>query len=422
MTFSLRPVWAIAALAACSPAGNPSPPARFSASDSRSGPLASSYGSLYSFGQNGKQDDGRGPVAGLVALGGALFGTTFYGGVTNSRCVFGCGIVFKATTSGTESVVYRFRAGADGFAPAADLLDVNGDLFGTTSAGGDGKNCGGGCGTVFKVSPNGAHTVIYRFKGAPDGAAPFAGVIDVGGVLYGTTQSGGARKAACFPGCGTVFRVNPDGTAEKVIYRFKAGADGAQPIAALTAAGGVLYGTTEYGGTRTHYCAIGCGTIFSVTPGGTEKVLYRFKYAPHVADGANPSAALIGVGGTFYGTTLGGGMRGVGTVFSVTTSGSEHVLASFPCCAKGTQGSYPVGRLSNVSAALFSTTRGGGMFGVGTVFKITTSGVTSVLYNFRGKPDGAGPQAGLLSLNGALYGTTTDGGTHSEGTLFKITP
>ena len=424
MTFSIRPVWVIAvALAACSQGGGLSSlPTNYSQVEPRSRAMAGGYQSTYSFGQNGKQNDGQSPVADLVALGGALFGTTLYGGITNSRCSHGCGMVFKAATSGSETALYRFRGGADGFAPAAGLLDVNGDLFGTTSAGGGGSNCGGGCGTVFKLAPNGAHSIIYRFKGASDGATPLAGLIDVGGVLYGTTASGGARKAVCFPGCGTVFRVNPDGTSEKVIYRFKAGADGAQPIASLVAAGGVLYGATEYGGTRTKFCATGCGTIFSVTPSGAEKVLYRFKYAPHVADGANPSAALIAVGGTFYGTTLGGGTGGFGTVFSVTTGGAEHVLQSFTCCTKGPRGSFPLGRLTAVNGALFSTTRGGGAYGVGTVFKITTSGTETLLYSFKGKPDGAGPQAGLLELNGTLYGTTADGGSHGEGTVFKITP
>ena len=424
MTFSIRPVWLIAvALAACSQGGSLSSlPINYSRVDPRSRAMAGGYESMYSFGQNGKQNDGRSPVADLVALGGALFGTTLYGGITNSRCSLGCGMVFKAATSGSETALYRFRGGADGFAPAAGLLDVNGDLFGTTSAGGGGSNCGGGCGTVFKLAPNGAHSVIYRFKGVLDGATPLAGLIDVGGVLYGTTASGGARKAACFPGCGTVFRVNSDGTSEKVIYRFKAGADGAQPIASLIAANGVLYGTTEYGGTRTKFCATGCGTIFSVTPSGAEKVLYRFKYAPHAPDGANPSAALIAGGGTFYGTTLGGGTGGLGTVFSVTTGGAEHVLQSFTCCTKGPRGSFPLGRLTAVNGALFSTTRGGGTYGVGTVFKITTSGAETLLYSFKGKPDGAGPQAGLLELNGTLYGTTADGGSHGEGTVFEITP
>ncbi len=262
---------------------------------------------LYSFqGTN----DGVFPYAGLIAdNSGTLYGTASRGGGAKG-CSSGCGIVFKLTPSGSgylESILYSFQGGSDGADPFGRLIaDTNGNLYGTTSAGGIGSP---GNGTVFELTPSGSgylESVLYKFAGGADGSQPCAGLIaDASGNLYGTTIAGGA-------GNGTVFELT--GSTEKVLYSFKGG-DGATPYAGLLAntATGAFYGTTYAGG------AYGKGTIFELTPSGSgyaESVLYSFKGG---TDGAQPAGAPIAdLSGTLYGTTQVGGKRKDGTVYKLT--------------------------------------------------------------------------------------------------------
>jgi uncharacterized repeat protein (TIGR03803 family) len=142
--------------------------------------------------------DGKEPHGSLLDVKGTFYGTTPSGGK------YGDGTVFSITTGGKENVLYSFGASAnDGEAPYAGLTDVNGTLYGTTSGGG-GTSCGGtvGCGTVFSVTTSGTEKVLHRFNGT-DGASPLAGLIDVSGTLYGTTLEGGSN------GGGTVFALKP---------------------------------------------------------------------------------------------------------------------------------------------------------------------------------------------------------------------
>ena len=221
---------------------------------------------------------------------------------------YGCGAVFSITTAGYEKPLHAFKAYHDGEYPFAGLANVRGILYGTTLGGGKHHH-----GTVFSITPSGTEKVLYSFRGMPDGAEPFAGLIDVGGTLYGTTSSGGAYNCGS-SSCGTVFSITSSG-AEKVLHSFGNGTDGANPRASLIALKGTLYGTTEYGG------AFGLGTVFSITPGGTETVLHSFNYlSPDgrvPVDGRLPVASLIKVMGTLYGTTSGGGVNNYGSVFSL---------------------------------------------------------------------------------------------------------
>jgi uncharacterized repeat protein (TIGR03803 family) len=387
---------------------------------SAGGDAAIRYHRLYDFGQGGKIDDGRTPLANLAAIGDTLYGTTAFGGTTAGACSLGCGTLFRISRTGSELVLHRFKGGADGAAPLAGLLVVARTLYGTTSGGGAARACSGGCGTVFASDDSGKIRVLHHFGGGSDGAQPGAGLIAINGVLYGTTMYGG-RSTACPMGCGAVFRLNSDGTSEKIIYEFKGGADGAQPAGTLIAVGGKLYGTTEYGGGRTRFCATGCGTIFRIAPDGSgETVLHRFAYGPRNADGAYPAAGLAEVAGVLYGTTSGGGLGG-GTVFSVRASAKgERTLHVF--LPNTNDGVHPDARLILAGGLLYGTTRDGGTRSRGTIFKISTAGKESVLYSFTGKPDGAQPRAGLTSLAGTLYGTSATGGATSGGTVFGLTP
>ncbi|HTA55635.1 MAG TPA: choice-of-anchor tandem repeat GloVer-containing protein [Candidatus Acidoferrales bacterium] len=311
------------------------------------------------------------------------------------------------------SVLHSFKGGfADGEEPFAGLVNVKGTLYGTTYEGGAYNRIGEG--TVFSITPSGTETVLHSFGGSQDGAYPVAGLINVKGTLYGTTGKGGAN------GDGTVFSITPSGT-ETVLYSFKGGpGDGEQPRAGLINVKGTLYGTTYLGGNCSS--SGGCGTVFSMTPSGTETMLYSFKGVS--GDGKYPFAGLIDVKGKFYGTTFEGGANcsgsgGCGTVFSITRSGEETMLHSF---AGDPDGNNPEAGLINVKGTLYSTTYAGGTNNRGTVFSITPSGTETVLHSFGGSGDGADPVAALLYAKGKLYSTTFVGGPNNDGTVFSITP
>jgi uncharacterized repeat protein (TIGR03803 family) len=254
----------------------------------------------------------------VVDAGGNLYGTTFGCGK------FGYGAVFKVKPDGSESLLYSFRGGRDGYNPVAGVtLDTQGNVYGVTDYGGKNRPCGVGdvgCGSVFKLAPNGAHTLLYAFKGPPnDGYIPVGNVImDASGNLYGTTLGGGIGDSCEYDGCGIVFKLTPDST-ETVLHFSKGGrGDGAESIAGLIADGaGNLYGTTDYGGGK-NSCngGYGCGTVFEIAPDGTETILHKFN-GP--TDGANPTANVIAdATGHLFSTAEFGGANDYGTVFEIT--------------------------------------------------------------------------------------------------------
>jgi len=197
--------------------------------------------------------DGAHPYAGLIRdTAGNLYGTTWEGG--GSGCNgYGCGVVFKLSSTGKFTVLHRFH-GTDGASPYASLIrDTAGNLFGTTVAGGAYY----GYGVVFKLSSTGKFTVLHRFSG--DGWYPFAGVIrDRDGNLYGTTEEGGSEP--CDSGCGTIFKLSKANKLT-VLHTFRRAEDGAYPYAGLVRdSDGNLYGTASAGG------ANGGGVVFKLTP------------------------------------------------------------------------------------------------------------------------------------------------------------
>jgi uncharacterized repeat protein (TIGR03803 family) len=381
---------------------------------------STNYDVLYNFAGG---IDGANPTAGLIDVGGTLYGTTSAGG--SYSCGYyggsGCGTVFNITLGGTEKVLHSFASAPDGATPYASLIELNGTLYGTTFYGGS-HPCYGfsyaNCGTVFSITPSGAEKVLYSFDGNPDdGAYPNAALIDVSGTLYGTTSALYCRGA--YGACGTVFKITTTGT-ESVLHTFGSYHEGAYPLAGLIDVGGKLYGTTESGGRHRS------GTVFSITLGGKAKVLHSFGEG---ADGANPVATLVELKGTLYGTTRAGGAYGVGTVFSITPDGKEKVLHSF---GNGTDGAHPLAPLTELKGMLYGTTSAGGSglysecyISCGTVFSITPSGKERVLYSFQGFTDhfdGDYPASGLLNLHGTLYGTTMFGGRRNDGTIFSLKP
>src|ERR1035441_5091558 len=371
---------------------------------------------LYSFCSQSRCPDGSEPRAGLVqATNGDLYGTTTAGGIKGNG-----GTVFRITPGGTLATLYRFCAQAnctDGTVPQAGLVQAaNGDFYGTTSFGGANEH-----GTIFKITQGGTLTTLYSFCSqtkCTDGAGPQAGLVQAAnGDLYGTTNTAGANGGYDY---GTVFKITPGGTLT-TLYSFcsQSGCtDGALPVAGLVqAANGDFYGATYEGG------ASNDGTIFKITPGGTLTTLYSFCSRSGCTDGAYPPAGLVqAANGDLYGTTYGGGANGgYGTVFKITPGGTLTTLHSF----NYTEGEGPnAGLVQAADGDFYGTTFFGGSNGnSGTIFKITPTGTLTTLHSFNGT-DGEGPVAGLVqAANGTFYGTTYGGGAHGGyGTVFKITP
>jgi len=308
---------------------------------------------LYNFG--GAPDGSEPYYAGVVRdAAGNLYGTTLRGGTND------LGTVYKLAPDGTESVLYSFSpASFDGYYPFGGvILGPKHTLYGTTSTGGT-----AGVGTVYKVTRGHqgveTETVLYNFAGQADGCYPRQEslVLAKDGTLYGTTNLCGPFNGDY----GTVFKVAPDGK-ETVLHSFNAdGVDGVNPYGGLIFdKAGNLYGTT-YGGGK-----FGYGTVFKLSPSGGETVLHSFN--ADGTDGINPYGGMVlGKKGNLYGTTYQGGTNGYGTVFKLTPSGTETVLHSF---AK-TDGAHPyAGVVLDKNGALYGTTVDGGDFGYGTVFKV----------------------------------------------------
>jgi len=345
---------------------------------------------LYYF--TGGSDGGFPQSATLLFQHGALYGTVPYGGGNG-----GDGAVFEVNPrKGTESVPYVFT-GAGGNLPLAGLVSVKGILYGTTEYGGAANY-----GVVFKLDPKTkVETVLHNFTGEPDGENPYCALIEYDGALYGTTYGGGEI------GNGTVFKINPKTGAEKIIYSFIGGNDGAFPEAGVIYYAGNLYGTTNVGG------AHGEGTLFRVN---LKTVLHSFVGQ---SDGRRPEAGVTYLGGTLYGTTYEGGPADDGTVFAVDAkTGAETVVYPF---TGGADGGSPQAGFVVLDGNLFSTAPSGGISNNGVIFEIQpATGAETVLYDFTNGGDGNSPQAGLIYEGGAFYGTS-DGGSHGAGTVFKFT-
>ena len=267
--------------------------------------------------------------------------------------------------------------------------------------------------------PGVADALLHSFTSTPDGANPYAGLLNVKGTLYGTTVEGGTS------GYGTVFKITASGK-EKVLYSFSGRTtDGGYPYGGLVDVDGRLYGTTSSAGSSACYSS-GCGTVFKITTSGKESTVYSFQGGS--SDGAFPEAGLIYVKGAFYGTTVGGGPNNDGTVFKLTKSGKETVLHTF---TGGSDGASPLAGLALLKGTMYGTTEFGGTGscsaiigeGCGIVFKVANSGQESTLFTFPGSSsNGEYPFAAVTVVKGSLYGTTLNGGTSNIGIVFKITP
>ncbi len=364
--------------------------------------------------------DGYNPTSTLVQdRAGNLYGTTENGGTYHEGVLF----QLKPTRSGGWIFypIHEFAGGSDDGAGPFDYggltIGPDGNIYGSTVGGGM-TGCNGDCslGVVFRLQPPPTScravlcpwplSIVYEF-GSLGPAYPESNVVfDAAGNLYGTTQFGYAYELSPSGG---------DWTQSASYYL------GGQMTAGLVPDNaGNAYGVTECGGTHS------AGVVFELTPGAsgwTETVLYNFTAGN---DGGYPIGGLMFNQGNLYGSTSYGGSAGGGTIFELSPSGSEWTLTTL--CSFGTGlGFYgPQSPLTMDAAGnLYGTTNGDGAFGDGMVFKATRSGsnwTCTDLHDF-GEPTGLFPIAGVtVGANGNLYGTATQSGSNHEGVVWQITP
>ena len=331
---------------------------------------------------------------------GNLYGVNLFGGLPG----FGQGVVYRISPTGQETVLYAFEPDPDGFfASSGVVFDAAGNLYGETSLGGE-----YGAGTVYKISSQGAETILFSFGAqlSATGQNPEGGLaLDADGNLYGTAIGGGGDGGLV---AGIVFRLDPSGK-ETILHQFglQAG-DGAGPAGGVAFdRAGNLFGTTSGGG------LFNAGTVFKLSRDGQEQVLYSFTGG---ADGGYPgSGVVLDAAGNVYGTTSFGGASGQGVVYQIQ-EGVEKVLLGFD----GVNGSEPNSITRDAQGNIYGTTFSGGTYGYGVVFRISAGGATTTLHNFSGGSDGATPQAAPLLSQRGLFGTTSGGGKYGGGVVFEI--
>ena len=406
---------------------------------------------------------GREPRAGLIEIGGFLYGTAELGGpggagtivkiplsgpttaqtlhafgpimpnqvtaeLTLSNGVFygasqrggrhDGGTVFTFDPAGSSlGVVHDFKGIDEGGYPYSGVIvGTDGALYGVTPNGGI-----LGVGVVYKVDSNGANfQILHQFDTAnysTDGYAPYGRLVDIGGMLYGTTTIGGAD------GVGTVFTISESGAGFQALHAFNDSSlhEGSGPQAGLTVGtDGLLYGMAGLGGT------LGGGTIFRLnTSGGQFEVLHNFS-TTDPANGAFPRSALTeGRPGVFYGTAPNNGVSGGGIAFRLDTTTAPATFTTLKafeqCCIFSPNGSFPGATLVKGAGDWFyGTTTVGGPDSFGTAFAVSDSGAFRLIASFD-LTHGADPWGGLtLAADGSFYGATDGGGTNLNGVIYRI--
>jgi uncharacterized repeat protein (TIGR03803 family) len=376
------------------------------------------YKTLYSF---KAASDGFHPTTALVPLHDVFYGTTTSGGYAGSGPCDGCGTVYSITTSGTETVVYKFPGPPGGRGPEGNVIAAGGALYGTTFYGGDARaprRCmpiEKGCGVVFSIDRNGTESILHAFRGGDDGENPAGGVVrgtfPARSGFYGTTATSSLQGVF-----GTVFIVTAD--REETLHRFAGPPnDGEFPVGSPAIIEDKLYGETATGG------AHNLGAIFEVTVKRGEPPAEKLLWSFSGQDGSDPAGGLTEINGALYGVTSTGGPHNFGVLFAVTPHNSYHLIHAFRGRLHG-DGADPQSPPIFVNGTtLYGTTYRGGTNGRGTVYAIDQHGNETVLHSFGPAPDGVHPRASLLWSNGTLYGTTAEGGAgDAVGTVFALTP
>lgn len=371
----------------------------------------------------GENNDGFGPIGGLIVSNNVLYGTAAGGGT------HGDGTVYSVHTDGSDfTTLYDFSATTgccgiyhnnDGDSPECTLALAGPTLFGAAIYGGTGY-----AGTLFNVNTNGSNfETLHDFQNVfidsqnfpvnGDGDSPYSGVVVTNGMAFGTAIYGGSL------GQGVVFSVNTNGSGFTTLHNFTAATDGVGVFAGVALANNILYGTAQGGG------ANGGGTVFALLTNGTGfTVLHSFTPA---TDGVGPDGTLILAGNVLYGTAEAGGSYSNGTVFSIHTDGTHFtVLHVFSALSASTNsdGAQPLAglTLSPDGTMLYGTAINGGAYGYGAVYAIGTNGADFTnLYSFTDGLDGAHPQSSVVVSGYSLFGTTSRGGVSGSGTIYSLT-
>jgi hypothetical protein len=364
---------------------------------------------------------------------GNFYGANTMGGGSKA-CSFGCGAIFELALgqngARTYNVLYDFQGGADGAQPNVLTLGPDGNLYGTTyaggvGAGGPGVDCPGGCGTVFKLtrpSAGGLWTkeILYTFAGGADGGEPATALIfDKAGNIYGTTSVGGNQDS------GTFFELSPSASGDyskQILFQFAASIS-ANPAFLTLGADGNFYGTTV---ALYIYPWPYPGVVFKLAPeaGGEwhETILHDFF-------NTSPISLAFDAFGDIVVTTDGGEhCIYCGSLFELKPSGKKYTLAEIYSFSSEKHGAAPNPVALDAAGNIYGTTYLGGSGQYGVAYKLTEVGGKwneSILYNFAINANGGDPFSGvLLDSAGNLYGATFYGGTAKEpiGTLFEIQP
>lgn len=336
---------------------------------------------------------GARPMAALVSGGGSLYGMTPYGGVSN------WGAVYRVNLADSNYVHLHSFTGPDGKYPLGPVLLSGTNLYGMTSRGG--SNDGG---VIFRVGTNGTgFTVLHHFDGDDEnnGAAPWGGLVESAGALFGMTYNGGVTNR------GVVFSIGADGAGYTNLHRFLGGAgDGKHPKGGLLHEGNRLYGMTSEGG------ADNAGVVFCMAADGSGYTnLYEF--TGDSGDGRNPSGNLVADGGWLFGMA-GPGEDNAGVAFCIGTNGGT---MNFMWYFGGSEndGSDPYGGFIKHDTKLYGATRYGGAKSAGVVASLGSSYTNQHAWLSGGEPIG-----GLVAVGDVVYGTTLRGGAEGDGVLFRL--
>lgn len=341
--------------------------------------------------------EGSGARGDIIEISNGIFvGTTFSGGEN------GVGTLFKYSVSGGLSVLHQFTSSSGGNPTGAiAYAPLSEEIFGTCSSGGDFN-----AGVCFSYAVSNGYEVIHHFEGDAGGSYPQGGVIRAtDGMLYGTTQYGGAHSQ------GSIFRLNPASDDFTVLYDLNSTTgDGRYPFGnLLESSPGVFLGTCSEGG------ANGSGTLFKILADGT---FTRLKSLQPTQNGAFPKAGLgKSDGGQFYGVTEFGGLYGYGTLFTISEDGTFAKLHDFNYTQDG---SSPVGGLiSDGNGNMIGAATGGGANNHGTLYKVTSNLEVIKLHDFSMPLGGASPHS-ITKNENQFYGTTSTGGAYNTGVFYKI--
>jgi uncharacterized repeat protein (TIGR03803 family) len=357
---------------------------------------AQTFTTLYSF-TGGSH--GNAPFAGVFQdQAGNLYGTTVYGGDLNCFAPTGCGVVYKVSPDGTETVLHSF-SGPDGQWPFTPVIrDSKGNIYGAIYNGGVNYY-----GAVFKIDTAGKETVLYNFAGGSDGCYPFQGLVrDEAGNLYGTTAGCGYGEL----GYGTIFKVDKAGNFTLLHTFTRETSDGGNPhYGHLTMdKSGNLYGVTLWGG------AYDEGVLYKLSKNETFTLLHSF--AGGASDGCNPYGSVVqDETGNLYGTTSGCDSNDYGNIWKVSQKAKETILHSFAGGRSDGCG-LQTGVTRDSKGNLYGTTAWCGAHNLGTLYQLNAKGKLTLLHSFRKGSDGANPWGEVLrTTKGTLFGVTYDGGT-----------